>query len=417
MRLLLIGLVVGGLSGFAVQKYVLADDASAARREREAPATTRLETPEKDSEAVTDRDSLLARIRDLEARLAALGEDGGQEDLFGGVEVPTTEEGIVNLLEQWHTTNDLDQLLALIKALLLQGEKGYPRLTRVLMRLVGKATSGKIKEEEVFRKVVPALKVAMSHEKELVGYVGYLITSDRVLGDVRTAAMGAAMFLSINRVEGSEKFGPVLLEAFMKGGGGGLFGGDENQQEMLIQAMGLLKQPQAVDPLLAMLKDPEKEGLHRDAVEALGRIGDPRAVGVLVQRLQNDTSTGNWWRSSAEIQALARIGTDESIAAAETYLRNITDESRFFSMASGYLRARPSDKVVGMIRDRFRNNPNGNGLWSAVWGLRNAGSPAAVTTLEEIARDATNESVRNSAQRYLEERRKLAEQQAALADD
>jgi hypothetical protein len=416
MRLLLIGLVVGGLTGFALQKYVLAEDTSAMRRERDAPATTRLDTPKEDPEAVTDRDSLLARIRDLEARLAALGEQGGEEE-FGGVQVPTTEEGIVNLIEEWDRTNDLDRLLALIKALLLQGEKGYPRLTRVLARFAGKVAGSGISEEDALPRLVPAIKMAMSHEKELVGYVGYLLTEDNVPGMFRTGAMGAAMFFSINRVKGSEDFGPILLEAFLKGGSGGPFGGGRDQQRMLIEAMGYLKQPQAVDPLLAMLKDPEKQNLHGRAVEALGRIGDPRAVGVLVQRLRNDTSDRSWWGSSAEIQALARIGTDESIAAAETYLRNVTDERRFFAMANSYLRARPSDKVVGMIRDRFRNNPNADNLWSAVYGLRNAGTPAAVATLEEIARDAGNESVRDSAQRFLEERRKLAEQQAALADD
>ena len=116
------------------------------------------------------------------------------------------------------------------------------------------------------------------------------------------------------------------------------------------------------------------------------------------------------------IQALARIGTDESVAAAETYLRNVTHERRFFAMASSYLRARPSDEVVGLIRDRFRNNPNAD-LWGAIYGLRQAGTPAAMAAMEEIARDAGNDSVRESAQRFLDERRKLIEQQVALADD
>ena len=333
------------------------------------------------------------------------------EDIFGGIPIPTTEEGIRDLEDEFDRTNDLDRLLALIRALLLQGERGYPRLTRLFMRVAGKAQANGFQEEDLLRKVVPALKLAMRHERELVGYVGYLLTDENVPPLLRTGAMGAAMFLSVNRTPGSEEFGPILLERFMQRGAMG--GGD--QDRMLIEAMGFLRQGQAVDPLLAMLRDPQRENMHGRAIEALGRIGDERAVGPLIQRLRaKPTGETQWWSGRAELQALARIGTPEALAAAEQHLANLSNDDAFFAQASGYLRARPSDKVVGMIRDRFRNNPGANNLWGAIYGLRASNTPAALATLEEIAANSTHEHMRNTAARFVKEKKEQAAQMEGL---
>ena len=72
---------------------------------------------------------------------------------------------------------------------------------------------------------------------------------------------------------------------------------------MLVEAMGLLQMKEAVDPLLTMLKDPEKEIMHRRAIEALGRIGDARAVGPLLARLQQQDGQ-QYWSGYAEVRAL-----------------------------------------------------------------------------------------------------------------
>ena len=105
-----------------------------------------------------------------------------------------------------------------------------------------------------------------------------------------------------------------------------------------------------------------------------------------MQRLRAEPDANNrWWYGRGEVQALARIGTPEALAAAEQHLTNLSSDEMFFSQSLGYLRVRKSDKVVEMIRARYRNNPGANNLWGAVYGLRAAGTPTAIATLEEIA--------------------------------
>ncbi len=410
MKTLLIGLAVGGLCGFGLQKYVLEDEAVASRTRRETGGAEAAPV-RKDSAPRVDVDLLLAKIRDLEARLAAAQ---GQEEAtaYGDVAVPLTEEGIVTLLESFERTADLDQLLALIKALLLQGEKGYPRLTQVIFKMIGMGMANRFKEDELLKKVVPAARMAMSHEKAIVGYVGYLMTSDNVPGIMRTGAMGAAMFFSVNGVKGSESFAPKLLEAFMAKSGG-----DKDQRRMLLEAMGMLRQKEAVDPLLAMLADPEQSGDHRRAIEALGRIGDPRAVGPLIKMLQDaKTDDRNWWQGYAEMTALVRIGSPEALAAAENHLSSVQDNRAFFNQAGSYLRARSSDKVVGMLRDRFRTDPNQGNMWGAVNALNRAGTPMAREVLHEIATQSTQPNVKQYAQRLIDARKKMEAAATAVSD-
>ena len=353
MKTLLVGLLVGGVCGFALQKYVLEDEVASSRSRRgDVPVRGDDDRPERaEEDDGVNVDLLLAKIRDLEARLASMK---GEEEVstYGEIEVPLTEEGIETLLESFERTGDLDQLLALIKALLLQGEKGYPRLTRVLYKMIGMGMANRFSEEDLLQRIVPAARMAMSHEKALVGYVGYLMTNDNVPSMMRTGSMAAAMFLSVNGVRGSEAFAPKLLEAFLARSEG-----DDDQRRMLLEAMGMLKQKEAVDPLLAILNDPQKGNDHRRAVEALGRIGDPRAVTSIVQRLQSPPEGRNsWWHGRTEIEALARIGSPEALAAATTHLTNLTNNQSFYNQASAYLRVQKDDKVVTMIRDRFRAN-------------------------------------------------------------
>jgi len=413
MRYLLIGLLVGGAGGFLIQKYVLdaPESKSHTRRASGSVAPSRGGSPGHE----VDVAALLARIQELEAALAA-APAAPPDDLLA-MDVPTTDEGIDLLMEEFQRSDDLDRLLALIRALLLKGEKGYPRLTTLLMRVVGKAMAQKFKEEDLLQRVIPALKLAMRHEKELVGYVGYLMTAEGVPGMMRTGAFGAAMFLSVNGVPGSDAFGGKLLEQFMATaagkGGGGLLGGGDEQRGMLIQAMGMLRQKEAVEPLLRMLADPAQQGNSWQVINALGNIRDPRAVGPLIQRLRakGTDDENDWW--SPELTALAEIGTPDAIIAAEEHLAGITDNNRFFNQAGNLLRAHPSSKVITMMRDRFRAQPGSQNLWSALWGLNQVATPEATALLEEIATSAGEEQMREQARSYLDERKRMAEELAA----
>ncbi|MEW6232231.1 MAG: HEAT repeat domain-containing protein [Chloroflexota bacterium] len=74
-----------------------------------------------------------------------------------------------------------------------------------------------------------------------------------------------------------------------------------------------LREPRAVAPLIALLDQTRDPYLLRSAVEALGRLGDTRAVSAL-SRLLHDPSASVMVRVAAA-QALAQIGGKVAIEA------------------------------------------------------------------------------------------------------
>jgi HEAT repeat protein len=174
-------------------------------------------------------------------------------------------------------------------------------------------------------------------------------------------------------------------------------------------AMGILGKKEAVDPLLAILKDPGQKNLHDNAMDALSMIGDDRALPIVRERLKNSENPWPW----TEMRALGRIDTDEARAVAEDYLGRMTDTDNFFSMAGHYLSASRNEKVVEMVIRRARADP-GNNWWSAVYALGRVRTPAADAALEEYARDASNPQRQKQAQGILDRRREADAQMAAL---
>ena len=77
---------------------------------------------------------------------------------------------------------------------------------------------------------------------------------------------------------------------------------DSDAREAAADALGEIGDPKAVEPLIAALKDPDDD-VREAAAEALGRIGDPRAVDPLNAAL-NDPDHDV--RQEAE-KALARL--------------------------------------------------------------------------------------------------------------
>ncbi len=74
------------------------------------------------------------------------------------------------------------------------------------------------------------------------------------------------------------------------------------------EALGYLGDDRAIAPLLLTLKDEHNE-LREIAAEALGRLGDPVAFNALVERLSDD----NEWVRRAAVVALADIGDRRAI--------------------------------------------------------------------------------------------------------
>ena len=125
------------------------------------------------------------------------------------------------------------------------------------------------------------------------------------------------------------------------------------------------------------------------------------------QRLATQTEQNRW--SSPELRALGRIGTPEATAAAETYLKGITNDDTFFNQAGSYLRETKSPVVMQLLRDRFRANPGSRHMWSVVRGLSAMGTPEATAILQEVATSSTVTGIRSQATRFIEERSKIEE--------
>jgi protein-S-isoprenylcysteine O-methyltransferase Ste14 len=76
---------------------------------------------------------------------------------------------------------------------------------------------------------------------------------------------------------------------------------------------------QAVDPLIALLKDPDPT-LRQIAAAVLGRIGSARAVDALIERLEDNNSNIRW-------EAAGALGQIRAEKAVEPLIRMLKDES------------------------------------------------------------------------------------------
>jgi HEAT repeat protein len=106
---------------------------------------------------------------------------------------------------------------------------------------------------------------------------------------------------------GKPAVGP-LLTALAAGG---------DHRKLIIDALGAIGDPQAVDPLCGSLQDCD-ENVRAAAAEALGRIGGPRVAEALVQTLSRDDVLGRL----AALESLARIGARVPLAS----LRSLLDQ-------------------------------------------------------------------------------------------
>jgi hypothetical protein len=78
-----------------------------------------------------------------------------------------------------------------------------------------------------------------------------------------------------------------------------------------VQALGRIKDPQAVPPLVAVLNGREQPShVRMNAAEALGAIGDPRAVEPLIMALRDQ----HWGVRSRAAQALGRLKDPRAVA-------------------------------------------------------------------------------------------------------
>ena len=84
---------------------------------------------------------------------------------------------------------------------------------------------------------------------------------------------------------------------------------DEYVRWYTARALGEIKDPRAVEPLIAALKDTDKD-VRQAAAEALGKIGDPRAVEPLIAALKD----AEWHVRKAAAKALVSLYRNASLS-------------------------------------------------------------------------------------------------------
>jgi hypothetical protein len=148
--------------------------------------------------------------------------------------------------------------------------------------------------------------------------------------------------------------------------------GDWRRRSRIADALADIGGP-AVDPLIALLEDPNPE-TRREAARALGQVGPPQAVGPLLAKL----SDGEVNVRFAVIEALGRIRSGEAIGPLVTILESgVKDVSRLAAVALGRI---GSESAVEPLLG-FLDSPDWWDRSAAIDALGAIGSAEAVEPL------------------------------------
>ena len=112
--------------------------------------------------------------------------------------------------------------------------------------------------------------------------------------------------------------------------------------------LGASGAPQAVAPLIAALRDKDRE-VRKAVVEALGKIADPRATAALIETLQKNISL-----RSVVIVALGRSEDPRALAAVEEALKNERDESAWLSLVKVAASSGSPKTRQGLLNEALR---------------------------------------------------------------
>ncbi len=158
--------------------------------------------------------------------------------------------------------------------------------------------------------------------------------------------------------------------------------------------------PRLLTPLLRASRDPHSSGVRADAVAALGKLGDPRAVQLLIAATMDD----DWEVRSHAFEALGELKTDEGFE----FLVGEAEEGSHCAVGelAKYGDVRGTDAVVELI-DHCERWRTGDAYWlfralgkiggerafqrlkqeveggepEAIWPLAKTGDPRAVDVL------------------------------------
>ncbi len=142
--------------------------------------------------------------------------------------------------------------------------------------------------------------------------------------------------------------------------------------------LGRSRDPKAVEPLLAALRDPKRD-VRWAAIEALGELGDRRAVPPLIQYLRRKEAYR--WGKRLVANALGAIGGGEAVEAltglladADPFVRRVAalailrrGDATLLGRLAEVLRENPDDHLASVKRE-FARVRNGAGGAAAVAG-------------------------------------------------
>jgi HEAT repeat protein len=147
---------------------------------------------------------------------------------------------------------------------------------------------------------------------------------------------------------------------------------DPTVQYDAAEALGDIGDNRAVEPLLAALKNDETGGVRWKAAEALSKLGTP-AVAGLIGALQHDDDDVRW---KAAI-ALGEIGDPHAI----TPLINVmSDNDRFVRSRAAYALSMIGEPAVDPLIHALREG-DGNLRWGAAIALGKIKNPRAIDPL------------------------------------
>jgi HEAT repeat protein len=156
---------------------------------------------------------------------------------------------------------------------------------------------------------------------------------------------------------------------------------DPKKRRQAVERLGKSRNPKAVEPLIALLRDPDRP-LREEAIAALGEIGDARAVEPL-NALLHDPHVGV--RMSV-IAALSRV--DPGFAGSEAHRAHVPTLLEALGHEEGWVR-RQAATAAGLTRDPVFVEPliamiqKGEGFF-AVISLGMIGDQRAVDPLLEV---------------------------------
>ena len=203
-----------------------------------------------------------------------------------------------------------------------------------------------------------------------------------------------------------------------------LQGPDDDTREEAARALGELKDPRAVTPLISALGD-QNHFVRREAAKSLGRLGDERAIPALIQALKDDDRAGregaaegladmkekalgplisalkdpDWHVRMGVLVSLRIIGDKKAIPEITAAL---TDENRFVRREAVKSLGRIGDeRMVGPLADALKDEDRSVRM-RAVGALAKQGGDAVIGPLIGALEDSDS-GVRLRAVQALEE--------------